>query len=225
MLNAAEGLIYVQLLSRDVERLADLIRLIAVSGRKVVMNASLAILWNTVISLGYQLSTPFASSTAAEIRVIDFTMPEGADIPFEMISLEEIASGKKDFVYFLTLPHYTHLIELETLGEYCGASHFIHLEHPFRAKNPIVATYIEEFGMVLHNLAVDGHAYPNEISDLVEHIAPDVLIPVHGFNPRLLNTPGIRRYFPRKGETVTIPDILSSAAFINDSTHVPDSKY
>lgn len=210
-LKQAEALIYVHILTRDPERMADFIISVINSGRRVVLETSLAIIWHEAISIGMRTLTDHpACAEIKNIKVVD-TGDEKREkaLPYETISLEEIATNKMQYVYFLYFPKLAQIIELETTGESCGVSHIVHGDHPVKLDNSPLGRYVKEYGIIQHSISCGGHPRPEEISELVSQIAPKTVIPVHCWNPKGVSTPGVKRLFPERGDTFSVADILS----------------
>lgn len=205
----AQGLVYVQMSPRDLERMADMIAIAAGKGRKVVMEASHALIWHTANREGVCIleGHPALEQT---IRIVDATVTGGMALPYETISLEEIAEAKDEYVYFFKFPDLAHMIELETPGDTQGGSHFIHSDYSVKLDHPDVAKFLGTYGIVGHALSNGGHAHPEAISDMIERIAPQAVITLHTRYPQSQNTRGVKAYFPAKGETASIASIIAA---------------
>ena len=211
LVEAAEGLVYLQMSPRDLERMANMIAIAKERGREIAMEASHALIWHTaVIREGVRILEGHPA-LGAEIRVIDATVAAGMTVPYETISLEELAERKDQFVYFFKFPDLAHMIELETLGSVQGQSHFIQSDYSVKIEHSDVAKFLKTFGIAGHSLCNGGHAHPEALSDLIERIAPKAVITLHSKHPHSQNTRGIYAYSPEKGETVTISSILANA--------------
>lgn len=207
----ASGLVYVQMSPRDLERMADMIAIAMKKGRKVVMEASHAVIWHTANREGLRILEGHPA-LGADIQVVDATVTDRMTVPYKTISLEELAERKQEYVYFFKFPDLAHLIELETLGEAAGRSHFIQSDYSVKLDHPDMAKYLNAFGVIGHTLCNGGHAHPEAIADMIERIAPQAVITLHSRHPGSQNTRGIRVYDPEKGETAAVSSILAAAS-------------
>jgi mRNA degradation ribonuclease J1/J2 len=207
LLSQVKGLVYLQMSPRDLERMADMIQIAVEQGRKIVMDAAHAVIWNTAIREGLNILENHPALGAA-IQVVDATVVPGMAQPYETITLEQIAEQKKDYLYFFKFPNLAHIIELETLGSPCEGSHFIAADYSVKLDNAIINKFLKTYGITGHSLTNGGHAHPTFISDLIERIAPKVVIPLHTRFPRSLDTKGIRAYYPEKGESLSIASLM-----------------
>lgn len=211
LVSEAEGLIYLQMSPRDLERMADMISIAAGKGKKIVMEASLAAIWHTANREGLRILNGH-SALETQIQVIDAAVTGGTTLPHEVISLEEVAKQKAEYVYFFKFPDLAHMIELETLGDLQGQSLFIQSDYSVKIESSHVAKFLEAYEITGHSLSNGGHAHPQALTDLIEQIAPKVVITLHSRYPESQETRGINPYFPVKGETVSVTSILATAA-------------
>ncbi|TMV46301.1 hypothetical protein FE783_26815 [Paenibacillus mesophilus] len=206
----ADGLVYLQMSPRDLERMANMIAIAVEKGREVVMEASHAVIWHTANREGLHILEGHPA-LGADIRVVDATVTNKMTSPYKTISIEELAERKNNYVYFFKFPDLAHMIELETLSDLPGRSHFIQSDYSVKLDHSDVAKYLNTFGIIGHSLCNGGHAHPDAIADMIERIAPKAVITLHSRHPRSQNTRGIHAYYPEKGETVTVASILGSA--------------
>ncbi|MFK7694305.1 hypothetical protein [Paenibacillus sp. HJGM_3] len=206
----ADGLVYLQMSPRDLERMANMIAIATEKGRKVVMEASHAVIWHTANREGLRILDGHPALDEA-IRIVDATVTKGMAVPYETISLEEMAEQKCEYVYFFKFPDLAHLIELETLGDLQERSHFIQSDYSVKLDHADVAKYLKTFGITGHSLSNGGHAHPEAISDMIERIAPKAVITLHSRYPESQNARGVKAYHPKKGETVSVSSILAAA--------------
>lgn len=210
IMEEADGLVYLQMSPRDLERMANMIAIAVEKGRAVVMEASHAVIWHTAIREGL-LILEGHPALGANIQVVDATVTNKMTVPYKTISLEELAERKNEYVYFFKFPDLAHMIELETPGDLQGRSHFIQSDYSVKLDHPDMAKYLNTFGIIGHTLCNGGHAHPEAIADMIERIAPKAVITLHSRYPRSQNTRGIHAYYPEKGETAAVSSILASA--------------
>lgn len=210
IVDEAGGLIYLQMSPRDLERMADMMAIAVEKGRKVVMEASHAVIWHRANRECLRILEGHPA-LGADILIVDATITDRMQVPYKTISLEKMAERKNQYVYFYKFPDLAHMIELETLGDLQGGSHFIQSDYSVKLDHADVAKYVKTFGITGHSLCNGGHAHPEAIADMIERIAPQAVITLHSRHPRSQNTRGINAYFPQKGETVEVASILASA--------------
>ncbi|CAG7648013.1 Ribonuclease J [Paenibacillus solanacearum] len=204
------GLVYLQMSPRDLERMADMIQIGLEKGRQIVMDGSHAALWYASVRDGIRALANHPALNA-EIRVIDCTLPAGVKLPYETTSLAEVARHKERYVYFFKFPELGHLIELEAQGAKPGASSFIQADYSVKIDHAGLARFLQAYGIEGHSVSNKGHATPEEVSDLIEGIGPKAVVPVHTRHRKLLDTRGVRAYYPGRGETISITDLLGAA--------------
>lgn len=210
VLDESEGLVYLQTSPRDLERMADLIRIASDKGRKLVMDGTIAALRHSASHEGVSVLENHPAN-AASLQIMEGTIPDGVQLPYETISLEDVAKKKGQFLYFIKFPNLGHLIELETLGGKRGTSHYVQADNSVKLDHPKLAHFIHAFGITGHSIGNKGHATPDEISDLIERIAPNTVIPVHTLHREQLDTRGVKVYYPERGETISITELLAAA--------------
>ncbi|RKN81980.1 hypothetical protein [Paenibacillus ginsengarvi] len=210
VLDESEGLVYVQTSPRDLERMADLIQMAADKGRKIVMDGSIAAIWHTATREGIA-ALDNHPALLASLQIMEGTIPDGVRLPYETVLLEEVAKRKNECLYVMRFPNLGHWIELETLGGRRGDSHYVQADNSIKPDNPKLAQFLDVFGITGHAIGNKGHAAPDEISDLIERIAPRMVIPVHTLHREQLDTRGVKVYFPERGETRSISELLAAA--------------
>jgi mRNA degradation ribonuclease J1/J2 len=210
LLEESDGLVYVQMSPRDLVRMANMIAIAGQKGRKVVMEASQALIWHTANQEGLRILEGHPALNA-EIQVMDATVLEGMSVPYETVALEAVARKKDEYLYFFKFPDLAQMIELEMLGNKRGQSHFIQSDYSVKVDHADVAKFLKAFSITGHTLNNGGHAHPEAISDLIEAIAPKAVITLHTKYPQSQNTRGIGAYFPEKGETVSVASIIAAA--------------
>lgn len=211
ILGEAEGLVYLQMSPRDLERMADMISIAAGKGKKIVMEASLAVIWHAANREGLQILEGHPA-LEVPVQIVDATVTGSLTVPYELVSLEEVAKRKSEYIYFFKFPDLAHMIELETLGDLQGGSHFIQSDYSVKIENVHIAKVLKAYEITGHALSNGGHAHPEALADLIGQIAPKVVITLHSRYPQSQNTKGVKPYDPVKGETVSVSSILEAAA-------------
>lgn len=212
----AKGLLYVNILARNVERVADLILAAKESGRTLVMDRRTATLWHEANRCGIEALRGH-EALKQELEVIRLlSLPASAEpqpdqeLPYQEITLTEIIANKS--AHCVYLPYYLLPImaELEGMGAQTEASHYVHADgNPLTSSDELLHRWLKEFGVQYHYAATGGHAAPQEISALTEAIGPKVVLPLHSMHPTLFDSRGIPRFYPNYGETVSIQTIIN----------------
>ncbi|WP_171686588.1 MBL fold metallo-hydrolase [Paenibacillus planticolens] len=212
-----EGLVYVNILARNVERVADLIVRTQEAGRQLVMDESTAVLWREASSrltvlAGHQaldvdqdvirlLSTPQWAKGPHPIKEVD--------LPYESITLNEITANKSAYAVYLTYPHTPLIAELETFGSRTAASIYVHADgNPLTPSDETLLKWLTEFGVQYRYCATGGHAAPQEITELTTRISPKVVVPLHSLHPSMFNSGGISKYCPAPGESFELSELV-----------------
>ncbi|MDQ1913951.1 hypothetical protein RAC89_26470 [Paenibacillus sp. GD4] len=211
IVGGADGLVYLQMSPRDLERMANMIAIATERGRKVAMEASQAIIWHTANREGIRILRDHPA-LEVPIRIVDATVTEDRELPYETVSLEEMAERKEEYVYFFKFPDLAHMIELEALGDRQDRSHFIQSDYSVKLDHADVARFLKSYGITGHSLSNGGHAHPEAISDMIERISPQAVITLHSRYPESQDTRGVNVYYPQKGETVSVTSIIAAAS-------------
>lgn len=211
----AKGLIYVNILARNVERVADLIIAVRENDRLLVMDHSTAAFWYEANRTGIRaLADNEALSIAHEvIRILPTEQsPEiglSIELPYTAVTIDEITTNKSRYCMYLPYYQLPIMAELECLGDRSDSSYYLHADgNPLTSNDVMLQRWLTEFGVHYHYCATGGHASSQEISDLTEAISPDVVIPLHSIHPTLFNSRGITRFYPSYGETVSIDQLI-----------------
>ncbi|GGD94204.1 hypothetical protein [Paenibacillus nasutitermitis] len=211
LIGRAEGLVYLQMSPRDLERMADMISIATRHGRNILMEASLAAIWHTATREGLRILEGHPA-LEVPVQIVDATVTGGNAVPYDIITVDEVAKRKNEYLYFYKFPDLAHIIELETLGGLQGRSIFIQSDYSVKIDNASVAKFLKAYGIAGHSLSSGGHAHPEALTGLVERIAPKAVITLHSRYPESQTARGVKPYYPVKGETVSVSSILNRAA-------------
>ncbi|MCT2537120.1 MBL fold metallo-hydrolase [Aquibacillus koreensis] len=200
----APGLVYLNALPIDLERTADIISRTKAVGKTLVMEKNIATFWHEAIINGISILEGHPAITdMTTIKVL-----ESIDsLPYSTITIDEIVQNKQQYVIVLSYKSIAYMTEFEQLGDKLPST-FIHADAP--ANQQVVQKWLQAFGVEYRNISNKGHASHQNVSKLVERIQPNVVIPVHGLVPSLLQVRGVAKYFPEYGETVTLNQLLSN---------------
>jgi ribonuclease J len=214
-----DGLVYVNILARNVERVADLIIKTQEAGRQLVMDESTAVLWHEASrKLQVLAGHPALEAERDVIRLLHTPLwsqgprpTKELELPYTTITLQEIAVDKSHYAVYLTYPHTPLIAELETSGSVHGGSIYVHADgNPLSPSDETLLKWLNEFGVKYHYCATGGHAAPQEIAELTAAIAPKLVVPLHSLHPTLFNSGGVRKYFPAPGESFTLSELVGS---------------
>ncbi|MCI3927203.1 MBL fold metallo-hydrolase [Paenibacillus sp. TRM 82003] len=217
-LEQARGLVYVNILARNVERVAELIEATRRAERLLVMDESTAALWHTATTQGIVAldGHPALASQQDVIRVLRSSSEPGSpeskvELPYATVELADIIRDKAAYAVYLTYKQLPLLAELEAIGEREHASYYVHADgNPLNDKDETLRQWLTLFSVHYVYCATGGHAASYEISDLVEAAAPKVVIPLHSNHPTLFDSRGIARYYPTLGETTTLSRLIGT---------------
>ncbi|KIL43076.1 MBL fold metallo-hydrolase [Jeotgalibacillus campisalis] len=204
-------LLYVNILARNVERVADFIVKAKELGRKLVMDERTALLWKTATEEG--ISTlpsdhPARMNEKDVICLLDLQV-KSTDLVYNTVTMEDIWLHKNQYIVFLTEEQTPLLSEFETLGDSSGTSLYFHADgNPLNKEDPILHRWLKLYNIHYHYYGTGGHASPEDISQLIETVSPKVAIPLHSLNPSLVNTKNAVKYCPSYGEKISIQALL-----------------
>ncbi len=212
----ASGLVYVNILARNVERVADIIMATKAAGRTLVMDEMTAVLWHVAVTEGIRSLTghPALEADRQIVRVLPArhggaVSPE-IELPYEKVSLMEVIADKVAYSVYMTYSLTPLMAELESLGE-LTPSHYVHADGgPLTSQDETLHRWMTEFGVTYHYCATGGHAAPQEISELVQALRQKVVIHLHSVHPSLLDSRGIRKYYPGHGETIGLNQLVDA---------------
>jgi ribonuclease J len=216
-LEHASGLVYVNILARNVERVADIIMATHRARRKLVMDESTAVLWHIATSNGMKVldGDPSLQAQYDVIRVIHVAEPNApetkVELPYQMIQLSSVIADKTQYAVYLTYKQLALLAELEAQGDTAHLSYYVHADgNPLTDRDETLRHWLTHYSVQYVYCATGGHAASHEISDLVEAVRPKAVIPLHSNHPTLFDSRGIARYYPTLGETTTVSQIIGT---------------
>jgi ribonuclease J len=216
-LEEAKGLVYVNILSRNVERVANIIISAQRAGRTLVMDESTAVFWHTAITEGIEALAGHPALLAQHdvIRVMKVAEPNTPEtnvaLPFKTIELSDVIADKSAYAVFLTYKQLPLLAEFEAQGDQSHPSYYVHADgNPLTDRDETLRLWLTHFSIKYVYCATGGHAASFEISDLVEAVRPKVVIPLHSNHPTLFDSRGIARFYPTLGETAKLFNIIGA---------------
>ncbi len=206
MLKDLEGLAYINILARNVERVADFINATRECGRKLVMDCQTARLWHTAIGGGIKtLEENPALSDTDTVVLLDEAV---SGLPYGSVTLRDIVSKKGEYTVYLTQRMLPLMIEFEKLGQKCRPSRYFHADgNPLTDTDPTLTYWLRELGVEYHYHGTGGHAIPKMLTFFVTGVNPKVVVPVHSVNPSILDTGNVRKLLPSYGQTINLEDI------------------
>ncbi|WP_166242636.1 MBL fold metallo-hydrolase [Paenibacillus turpanensis] len=217
VMNDAPGLVYLNILARNVERVADIIMAAMACGRTLVMDESTAAVWHVAVTEGIRALEDHPALEAARevVRVLPTatTLPvdPAVELPFATVTLEQITSDKRAYTVYLPYYQLPLMAELECFGDRSTRSHYVHADGgPLTPSDETLHRWLTEFGVQYHYCATGGHAAPQDITALIQAAAPRQVIPLHSVHPSLCDSAGIARYFPVYGETVVLDQLIGA---------------
>jgi len=213
----SKGLVYVNILARNVERVADIIMAAKNAGRKLVMDESTAVLWQTAIAEGIAAleGNPALEAHKDVIRLMQVAEAGAKELStplsYEVVDFAEIAANKAAYAVYLTQKQLPRMAEFETLGDLTHMSSYVHADgNPLNDRDETVRYWLNYYNVQYIFCATGGHAASYEISDLIEAVAPKVVIPLHSNHPTLVDSRGAARFYPMYGETLPLAQIIGT---------------
>lgn len=218
-----DGLVYVNILARNVERVADLIMKTQEAGRELVMDESTAVLWFEASDKLQVLSGhPALEAGRHVIRLLRTPVwsqgprpVNNVKLPYAPITVNEITANKSQYAVYLIYPLTALIAELETKGSQAAASIYVHADgNPLTSADEMLLKWLNEFGVQYRYCATGGHAAPQEITELTTAIAPGLVIPLHSNHPTLFNSGGVRKYYPAPGESFKVSELMGNKSTV-----------
>ena len=167
----------------NVERL---LRIIADSPRKVVLNAQRAHLIKESLNKDY----PYYY-LPAEQKYSDL------DLALE-ISYTELLADKHKYLWQAVSDY----DKLQEGGIYIHSN-----AEPLGDFDPAYKPFVDQFAkkkIKFIALRCSGHADEKELKEIIEGIQPAILVPVHTLHPELEENPFGKRILPKRGQTITL---------------------
>lgn len=230
---APGGLVYVNILARNLERFGDLVAVCIRQNRYLVTDEHTAAFWHEAWNAapGALTSHPAFEHVAAHLpdpfRVLA-GLEEGGKPrvhgAYRSASLEEVTRHPDHYVYYLPYSQTSRMAEVEQrlaagaagAGRSAGDSSvrpesvYFHADgDPLSSDDRVLGSWLKRYGVRYVYSATGGHATQQRIEQFLRAVAPRVVVPVHGRQPSLLHSDGCLRYLPQAGETVALPSILN----------------
>lgn len=87
-----------------------------------------------------------------------------------------------------------------------GGGVYIHSNAvPLGEFDPAYGPFIEALNhndVMFYELKCSGHAYPEDLNQIIDAVAPKLMIPIHSLKPERLENPHGMRYLPIRGNTI-----------------------
>jgi ribonuclease J len=174
---------------RDVDRIRTFYDAAREVGRKFVVNGKTAHLLLTLLK-DTRIQVPDITKEDDILlydRRMRTTVPWEKDLQAKMkdrvVTAEDIASRPAEYLVQLD---FWHLPELVDLSPPPGST-FIHSKsEPFEeddVNDAVLQHWLDRFGLERHQLHASGHLSEREVGEMLESIAPKVVIPVHTEHP------------------------------------------
>lgn len=181
----AEGLVYLNLYSRNILRLHALHETLQGTGRRFVLEPAAARLYRQF----YPSAPLLVYAPLMEGGGLDGAAP---------VTREEIRENPGRYVLQLSFARL-----LETLDYPADGSLYIHSDGmPLGAYDPgfeKLRDFLQQQRIAYVQLSCGGHARPAHLKYLLEEIAPKTLVPLHSHKPELLSIPGASQFLPEPG--------------------------
>lgn len=162
----------------NVKRLASII---THSPRPVVVEASYAYILKSCLGL----ETPFYSVKDP----VEYELNEALRIDYRLLLEDE-----QQYVWQVTQ-------DFEKLK---GGGVYIHSDAtPLGDFDPAYQPFVEQFAqhdITFIRLGCSGHAFPNDLAEIVDRISPKLLLPIHSLHPERLENKHGSRHLPTRGE-------------------------
>ncbi len=203
MLEQSKGLVYINILCRNIERVADFVNVTAEYNRNLVMDVQTALLWHSVSN---QIEALSGNPAVKDMdTIVLFEDETHASLPYRTVSYRELVNNKDKYAIYLTQKKIGLMSELEKLGQRKDCSHYFHADgNPLNNNDPTLLYWLRELGIVYHFHSTGGHITSKKLTEFVTTIAPKVVVPLHSMNPSIANTGTIPKLLPHYGMTVEL---------------------
>lgn len=160
--------------------------LIKHSPRKMVLEANMAALLKEVLGMDvpyyYSPNSPVISTLQPEIEY----------------SYEVLCNDNTNFIWQV----------VDNIENLQGGGLYIHSDaQPLGDFDPQYAVFLqllEEKQIEFVRLSLSGHAFPEDLSEIIDKIQPKLLVPIHTLKPEKLENPYGERILPKRGDQIIL---------------------
>ncbi len=103
---------------------------------------------------------------------------------------------------------------------------YLHADgHPLGPYDPAWANlqyWLAAFGARFVRVGSSGHGSRGDIHQLIEHISPRVVLPIHSFAPEQIAPAGVARFLPQEAVGYTLDEILDEVGAVPEVQEGPD---
>ncbi len=203
MLSQCEGLAYVNILCRNIERVADFINVTRECGRKLVMDARTALLWHDVCRDVRTLDGNPAVTDCETVVLFEDEIQD--DLPYQSVRYSDIVNNKRGYCVYLTQQRTGVIAELERLGQQNLTSHYFHADgNPLNDNDATLLYWLKSHGIRYHYHGTGGHITPVMLTEFIEAVSPKVVVPLHSVNPSICDAGHVPKLLPHYGMCVDL---------------------
>lgn len=207
ILEAAKGLVYINILARNPERVADTITITHRHNRIMVMDAPTARFWHTAVKNQIEDLDWYDRKAEACIRILE---DRDSGLPYEPVQCKEIHTSPDRYVYYIL--HETScrmaLIEPFITDEKKTSVYFHADGNPLTDSDPVLHQWFHRYRISYRYSSTGGHADKSEVETMISRVSPTSVVVLHSQQPTLTEVVGCKRHFPYPGESRYLTEYL-----------------
>jgi len=196
---------------RDVDRLTTLYQAAVAAERTLVVSYRTAFLLQSLAGLYPAGALPLPGSSPhlavygrRKKRYFDY---EKAFLD-TALAAEEVKSHGRRYLLALDFHHFPELIDLRPPR---GTPYVHSMSEPFSeddVSDHVMHNWLDHFGLQFHQAHASGHASATELYEIIRHVHPGTLYPIHTEHPEAFQRLGPHVRLPEVGATYTIGESL-----------------
>ena len=194
VVSSTDKVVFVTRYSRDMDRFRSFYNVAKKNNRKIVISPKTAYLLNKFLD-DKRLDLPnplkdeiilvyYRRKKSGEFKEKDYYVWERLFME-KMVNHKFIHENQRELIMDLDFPQFTELIDIKP----SPGSHFIHsMSEPHSEEDiedRIMHNWLDHFQIRFHQLHASGHMNRQQITDLIKHVRPRRVFPIHTENPHL----------------------------------------
>ena len=213
VVSSTDKVVFVTRYSRDMDRFRSFYNVAKKNNRKIVISPKTAYLLNKFLD-DKRLDLPnplkdeiilvyYRRKKSGEFKEKDYYVWERLFME-KMVNHKFIHENQRELLMDLNFPQFTELIDIRP----SPGSHFIHsMSEPYSEEDiedRIMHNWLDHFQIRFHQLHASGHMNRQQITDLIKHVRPRRVFPIHTENPHLFKKTCKNTHVMKYGEEVRL---------------------
>jgi len=197
IVSATDKLVFVTHYGRDTDRFRTFYNVAKKNDRKFVISPKTAHLLSRLVAdkrlhlpdpmKGENILVYYKRKKTGSFQEKDYYVWERKFMK-KMVTHEFVHENQGEIVMDLDFYQFAELIDIKP----DPGSHFIHsMSEPYSEEDiedAVMHNWLDHFKIKFHQLHASGHMNRNQLTDLIKHIMPKKIFPVHTENPKLFKT-------------------------------------